>query len=428
MGRKLTLALDMGSYELKGIIFEIVEYKNSIHILAAKKEKTLGIEDGRIKNPNLLKEQVNKVISALTDEVRDYIDEVYLSIPPVNTFQNNIVKQMIVADSSGSAIIDNTHVSELTEKLIEEIKRKSENQQLTLIDFMINEYNTSPSSKSRYEIVDNPIGMDAYALGMDMFFVLAQSYVVSTLQGIFDELEVVTEKMTVPYVPGSLKAVPYTARKNGALYIDFGASFTDAVVFKNNGIVHTYSLPLGGETVTSDLVRAFGKNLDDKNFGLAEKMKKKYSNLIIEAEDSQKNIFFEPDLLSDLFLNLEQVKLVMRERVKEIFSLIKEELEKNQALMARGVTYSQVILSGGSAKFEGIEDVAKEVFHLPVVVATPFIDSGVDFEEIDSPEFVPVYGLAEYFAGDIRKPELNSGVFNRMLGKLKTIFNRKKRG
>ncbi len=428
MGRKLTLALDLGSYELKGIVFEIVEYKNTIHVLAAKKEKTLGVEEGRIKNPNLLKKQVGKVLDSLIEEVGDYVDEVYLNIPPVNTLQNNIVKQMIVADSTGSAIIDNSHVSELTEKLIDEIKRKSENKELTLIDFMINEYNISPSPKSKYEIVDNPIGMDAYALGMDMFFILAKSYVISTLQTIFEGLEVVLDKITVPYVPGGLKAVPYTARKNGALYIDFGATFTDAVVFKNNSIVHSYSLPLGGDAVTSDIVRAFGKNLDDRNFALAEKMKKKYSNLIIEAEDSQKNIFFEPDLLSDLFLTLEQVKLVMRERVKEIFSLIKEEIEQNQALTARGVTFSQVVLSGGSSKFEGIDEVAREVFNLPVVVATPFIDSGVDFEEIDSPEFVPVYGLAEYFAADIRKPELNSGIFNKMMGKLKTIFNRKKRG
>ncbi len=428
MGRKLTLALDLGCHELKGIIFELMEYNNNIHVLAAKKEKTLGIEDGKIKNPNLLKTQVAKVIDSLIDETGDYVDEVYLSIPPVNTLQNNIVKQMIVGDSNGSTIVDNSHVSELTEKLIDEIRRKSESQELTLIDFMINEYNTSPSPKSKYEIVDNPIGMDAYSLGMDMFFILAKSYVISTLQSIFDSLEVVMDKITVPYVPGSLKSVPYTARKTGALYIDLGASFTDAVIFKHNSVVHTYSLPLGGDAVTSDLVRAFGKNIDDKNFNIAEKMKKKYSNLTIEAEDSQKNVFFEPDLLSDVFLNLEQVKLVMRERVKEILSMVKHEVEQNQVLTARGINYSQVILAGGTAKFEGIEDVANEVFNMPVLVATPFIDSGVDFEEINSPEFVPVYGLAEYFAGDIRKPELSSGFFNKMVGKLKTIFNRKKRG
>ena len=429
MGRKLTLALDLGSYELKSIVFEFVEYENSIRVLGAKKEKTLGIEDGKVRNPALLKQQIERVIGSLMEEIDEYVDEVYLAIPPVYTIQNTFIDRMIVADTGGSAIISSAQVSEFTGKLLEKIKSKQVNgKDYSLIDFIINEYAISPSPQSKFEIVDNPVGMNAYMLSIQIFFVLAKSYVISTLQTLFDGLEVVLEKITVPIVPGGLKAVPYTARKNGALYIDFGGSFTDFAIFKDDAIVYTNFLPLGGNSITSDIVKAFRKSLDDKNFETAEKLKRKYGDLIIEAEDSQKNVFFEPDLLSDVFLTLEQLKLVMKERVKEVFAMIRDDIGQKESLFSGTKGYSQVVIAGGSAKFKGIEEVAKEVFNVPVVVATPFIDSGVDLEEIDSPEFVPVYGLAEYFAADLRKPELSSGIFNRVMGKLKTIFNRKRRG
>jgi len=426
MGRKVRVAIDLGCYEFKGIVFEIVDFKDTIHVLAAKKEAAGGLDDGKIVNATALKKQLSNMLTALSDEAGVEIEEIYLAIPPSNAYQNNMVKSAVVADSSGSVSLTNLHVSELTERILNEIKRKSENEKYTLIDFFVNEYSFAPDSKSPLQIIEKPEGVSAYSLGIDVFFVMGLNYVISTLEQIFEDLYVFCDKITVPFVPGGFKAVPYKARKEGALYIDMGSSFTNAVIFKNDSVIHSYSLPIGGNTITTDLIRAFGKTLDDENFQLSEKIKKKNSNLIIEAEDSRRNIYMDRDLLSDCFLTVEQVKLIMRERVEEILNLVKEEIKRNPSIDAGAYDFEQVILSGGTAKFIGIDEVARGIFNKPVKVATPYIDSGVSIEELNSPEYVSVYGLAEYFASGMRKPSLNSGFLQRLKGKLRTIFNKRR--
>lgn len=425
MGRSVNLALDMGSSTLKGILFEIVEFQNDIHVLASKKEKTSGIEDGKIKNTDLLKEGIHNLISDLVNEVGSEIDEVFLAIPPVNTFTNLMVKNKIVADSSGASPISPSQVNDLTERILEEINKTYSQSGNTLIDFIINEYNVFTSPKAEAMIVENPIGMTAYSFSIDLYFVLAETYFISTIERIFEEFDILVDKVTVPFVPGALTAVPHTARKKGALYIDLGASFTNYVLFSHNSIVYSSYIPFGGNDITNDIVKAFRKSPDDRTIEQGEIKKKRYGSLKIEAEDSRKNIYLDKDLLSDNFLTLEQLKVVMIERVREIFEMINSDLKAGKSISARGINISQVILAGGTAQFEGIENIAEDIFKVPASVATPFEETPRDFGNIDSPEWISVYGLAQYFAFDERKPRLRTGFIDKIFKSLKTILKRK---
>ncbi|MEL7401635.1 MAG: cell division FtsA domain-containing protein, partial [Pseudomonadota bacterium] len=80
---------------------------------------------------------------------------------------------------------------------------------------------------------------------------------------------------------------------------------------------------------------------------------------------------------------------VVEPRYDELFTLIQSELRRSgfEDLVAAGI-----VLTGGTAKMEGVVELAEEIFHMPVRLARPHGVSGLS-DVINNPIYSTAVGL-----------------------------------
>ena len=111
---------------------------------------------------------------------------------------------------------------------------------------------------------------------------------------------------------------------------------------------------------------------------------------------------------------------VVEPRYDELFTLIQAELRRSgfESLIASGV-----VLTGGSAKMEGVIELAEEVFHMPVRLGLPQKVSGL-VDVVRNPIYATgvgllLYGHQQRYGGrksPVRVSNGVKGVWGRMKG------------
>src|SRR3569832_798215 len=129
----------------------------------------------------------------------------------------------------------------------------------------------------------------------------------------------------------------------GVCIVDIGGGTTDIAIFTEGSIRHTAVIPIAGDQVTNDIAVALRTPTQ-----YAEEIKLKYACALTQLAMADETIE-EP-------------------RYEELLGLVQAELRRSgfEDLIAAGV-----VLTGGSAKMEGVIELAEEIFHMPVRLGTP---------------------------------------------------------
>ena len=83
---------------------------------------------------------------------------------------------------------------------------------------------------------------------------------------------------------------------------------------------------------------------------------------------------------------------VVEPRYDELFTLVQAELRRSgyEELLAAGV-----VLTGGTSKMEGVTELAEEIFHMPVRVASPVSVTGLS-DIVTNPIYSTAIGLLQF--------------------------------
>lgn len=145
----------------------------------------------------------------------------------------------------------------------------------------------------------------------------------------------------------------------GVVLIDIGGGTTDLAIFDKGSIWHTAVLPVGGDHFTNDLAVGLRTPIPD-----AERLKKKHgcalSSLIEEREAIEVATVGgrKPRLLSQQVMSE-----ILQPRAEEIFTLLHDEVARAgfEKMLNAGV-----VLTGGGCALPGMNEVAEDVFDMPV--------------------------------------------------------------
>lgn len=191
-------------------------------------------------------------------------------------------------------------------------------------------------------------------------------------------------------------------RELGAVVVDIGGGTTDIALFAGGSVKHTAVLAVGGNHITNDL--AYGLGLLGPE---AELLKKAQGCTYRPLVDSQQTVDVKgmtnrhPQTIGclDLFDIIEP-------RVEELLQMARREVMKSS--YAKG-TSAGVVLTGGTALLQGIVELAREVFHLPVRCGVPIGIGGLA-GLVDNPMYATGVGLLQY--GIKQHPYGHSHKFN----------------
>ena len=156
----------------------------------------------------------------------------------------------------------------------------------------------------------------------------------------------------------------------GVCLVDIGAGTTDIAVFTGGAIRHTTCIPIAGDQVTNDIAVALRTPTQH-----AEDIKIKYAcaQERIARNDESIQVPSVGDRTSRM-LERRTLAQVVEARYRELFALVQAELRHSgyEDRVAAGL-----VMTGGASRMEGAEELAEEIFHMPVRLATPTHVSGL---------------------------------------------------
>ncbi|HEX9020802.1 MAG TPA: cell division protein FtsA [Nitrospirota bacterium] len=176
----------------------------------------------------------------------------------------------------------------------------------------------------------------------------------------------------------------------GVVVADIGGGTTDLAFFLEGSLWHTEVLPIGGNHLTNDI--AIGLRTPASE---AEKIKIKYGCALSSLVKHEETLDVPsvggrpPRLLSRQILCE-----IIEPRMEELFGMIQQRLKKTgfEDMFASGV-----VLTGGTALMEGVQDAAERYLGLPIRRGTPRNIGGLT-DVVNSPVYATGVGLVLYGA------------------------------
>ena len=176
----------------------------------------------------------------------------------------------------------------------------------------------------------------------------------------------------------------------GVCLVDIGGGTTDIAVFTEGAIRHTAVFPIAGDQVTNDIAVALRTPT-----ARAEEIKIKYACALAQLASVEETIEV-PSVGERPSRRLARQTLaeVVEPRYEELLTLVQTELRRSgfEDLAAAGM-----VLTGGSAKMEGLVELAEEILHMPVRIGYPDLAEGLA-DVARNPVYATGVGLL-HFAG-----------------------------
>ncbi|MHC1711667.1 MAG: cell division protein FtsA [Solidesulfovibrio sp.] len=266
--------------------------------------------------------------------------------------------------------------------------------------------------------IADPLGMAGVRLEVRVHIVTgavtsAQNIIRSCHRAGLDVSDIVLESLA------SSKAVlTGEEREIGVALVDLGGGTTDLAIFANDSIKHTAVLALGGTNLTNDI--AFGLRTP---MASAEKIKIKYGCALAEMVPKDEVI----EVMSvggreARRLSRQVLAEICEPRVEEMLALVDQELIRSGMKNQIG---AGVVLTGGTALIEGIQELGEQIFNLPTRIGYPDRVGGLK-DVVNSPMYATAVGLlmfgAEKEGVEQRFRIRDENVFNRILGRMRKWF------
>lgn len=239
-----------------------------------------------------------------------------------------------------------------------------------------------------HEGIQEPIGMSGVRLEAKVHIVTGAATAAQNIKKCVARCGLEVSKLSLEQLASSYAVLTEDEKDLGICLVDIGGGTSDIAVFVNGAIRHTAVIPIAGDQVTNDIAVALRTPTQH-----AETIKTRYGCALpqlIEGED-----FIEvPSVGERPPRRLSRLTLaeVIKPRYEELFLLIQKELVRSgfDDLVAGGI-----VLTGGSAKMEGVIDLAEEVFHMPVRQGIPQDVTGLS-DVVQNPVHATGVGLLRF--------------------------------
>jgi cell division protein FtsA len=242
----------------------------------------------------------------------------------------------------------------------------------------------------KQEGIREPIGMSGVRLEAKVHIVTGAVSAAQNIVKCVRRCGLEVDDIILEQLASSMSTLTEDEKELGVCLVDVGGGTTDISVFTEGAIRHTAVIPIAGDQVTNDIAVALRTPTQH-----AEEIKKKYGCALTQLASRDETI--EVPSVGDRpprGLSRQTLAEVVEPRIEELYGLVQAELRRSGF---EDVLGSGIVLTGGSAKMEGMIDLAEEVFHMPVRLGVPQYVGGLK-GVVQNPIYATGVGLVLYGA------------------------------
>ncbi len=237
--------------------------------------------------------------------------------------------------------------------------------------------------------IKDPLGMSGIKLEVNVHIVTSAITSLQNLKNCVERAGIGIQEIVLNQIATSYSVLTHDERELGVGLIDIGAGTTEVAIFERGALWYTSTIPLGGDNFTNDIAVGLRTPIPE-----AEKIKKKYGCVALSVSEEQETIEV-PTVgknRKSRMMSRQILADIIQPRAEEIFRLVDADIKKMGYEKALN---SGLVLTGGTALLDGLEEVAEEIFDLPVRRGDPNYVGGL-IDRVSTPDYATAVGLILY--------------------------------
>jgi cell division protein FtsA len=368
------VGLDIGTKKTAAIIAEITEDKK-IEIIGIGTTDSRGLRKGVVVNLEATVNAIKKAQEEAELMAGVEIDSAFVGISGAHIKSFN--SRGVIAVSGKNKEINPEDI----ERVIDQSKAVSIPPDREIIHIIPQEFVVDEQDG-----IKDPLGMSGIKLEVNVHIVTSATTSVQNLKTCIERAGIEIERIVLNQIAASNSTLTHDEMELGVGMIDMGGGTTEVAIFERGSLWYTSIIPIGGDNFTNDIAVGLRTPIPE-----AERIKKKFgcvSSPPMDDEDTievpsvgrgKKPRILSRQLLADIILP----------RAEEIFRLVDNDIKR---MGYEKSLNSGIVLTGGTALLEGLEEVAEEIFDLPVRRGDPSGIGGLA-ERVNTPDYAASVGL-----------------------------------
>lgn len=180
----------------------------------------------------------------------------------------------------------------------------------------------------------------------------------NNLYGVFKDCDVVVDNIIFDMVAAAQYALMDEERERGVLLVDIGAKSTSICVYKQNILVFSDCIAMGGDDVTMDIAAELSLSTSE-----AKRIKEQEASLQLTEEDKQ--VFVDIRVNGDIgVVHRYRLSQITKARYDVLFARISHSLE--QADLSAAFMEAGIVLMGEGSQIKDIVSYLKKTWQVPV--------------------------------------------------------------
>lgn len=386
-------AIDIGSAKICTLI-AIVEEGGDLRVVGASAVKSQGVSKSQIVNLEEASAAITESVDAAERMAGFSITEAFVSISGRHIESLNSSGVVAITDPQGDISANDI------ERVVDAARAVSLPGNREVLHVIPTAFKVDSQ-----EGIKDPIGMSGVRLEATTHIITGSATVLKNVRKCVEHLGIGVSEFVFSALAASYASVSETEQELGVAVVDIGAGSTAVSVFVEASLVYSTVIPVGALHITKDI--ALGTRV---SIPAAEKIKLALSHLPAETpdrlpnetrEDARKRKKQEDQLDLQQIGVFEDVRHISKQtlldgiiapRVREIFELIKSDLEKQKLLTQ---IPAGLVLTGGGAETLGATEAVRRVMNLSARVGKPSGVRGL-IDEIETPMYATSMGLLLY--------------------------------
>ncbi|UCC39172.1 MAG: cell division protein FtsA [Candidatus Aminicenantes bacterium] len=382
------VGLDIGTKKIAAIIAEITEDKK-IEIIGIGTADSKGLRKGVVVNLDSTVNSIKKAQEEAELMAGVEIDSAFIGLSGAHIKSFN--SRGVIAVSGRNREISREDVK----RVIDQSKALSIPPDREIIHIIPQEFVVDEQDG-----IKDPLGMSGIKLEVNVHIVTSATTSIQNLRTCIGRADIEIEQIVLNQIATSTSTLTHDEMELGVGIVDIGGGTTEVAIFERGSLWYTSIIPIGGDNFTNDIAVGLRTPIPE-----AERIKKKFGCVSSPLLDEQETIEVpavgrgkKPRVLSRQLL-----ADIIQPRAEEIFRLVDSDIKR---IGYEKSLNSGIVLTGGTALLEGLEEVAEEIFDLPVRRGDPTGIGGL-VDRVNTPDYATSVGLILYGYGQWQEKGLS---------------------